>query len=467
MMPLSLGKLSEMAGGNLIGNQTERHVVRVWTDTRTLQPGDLFVALKGDAFDGHDFLSQAAAAGAVAALVHRIPDGFTAAQGFSLIQVEDTLKAFQQLAHRYRKSLSVKVVAVTGSNGKTSTKEFAAAVLSVRFKTHQTKGNLNNHIGVPMTLLELDDSHEWAVVEMGMNHPGELEPLVRMAVPDIGIITTVGWAHIEAFADRKEIAAEKSQVIRHLPPGGVAILNGDNELVRTLGTESSARVVFAGSGQDCAYRIQSKEFLGDSTRFVFSAPRGEVEIRLPVPGWHMVQNAALAGALGMESGLTLKEVARGLGSVQGMKNRLSVRLFRKGWMMDDSYNASPDSMLAAFQTLCRLPGNGRRVALLGSMGELGASSAELHRWTGRMAAKEGVGLLFSSGPMAGELAEGARAGGMPAGNAKAFGDLDSLTNYYWNLSMDDDQILVKGSRSEKMERVVQELEKKGDPCCIS
>ena len=464
MIPQALGKVAEMAGGQLIGNQSERHVIRICTDSRGLKPGDLFVALKGENFDGHDFVSQAHAAGAVAALVHRVPADYVPAAGFSLIRVEDTLKGLQSLAANYREKLSVRVAAVTGSNGKTSTKEFMAAVLSQRFVTHKTAGNLNNHIGVPLTLLSMDDSHEWAVVEMGMNHPGELGPLVGMARPDAGVITTIGWAHIEAFSSRNGIAEEKSQVIRHLAKDGLAVLNGDSELVRNIASSTAAKIVFAGSRRGSQYQIRPVEFQAGHTRFIFTAAKEEVEVCLPVPGWHMVQNAALALAFGIESGISSADAVRGLLTAELPKNRLHVARHSQGWLMDDTYNASPDSMQAAFQTLCRIPGGGRSVALLGSMGELGKFSEELHRWTGRAAAEEGIGMVLCCGPMARELVEGARSGGLPEAMALDFKDQETLVDYYQKLKVAGDRVLVKGSRSQRMERVVQELRKTGAAC---
>jgi UDP-N-acetylmuramyl pentapeptide synthase len=438
--PLTLTQIAELAGGKLLGvtradTDTGRiacaTLTRVVTDTRALSAGDLFVALRGERFDGHDFLQQAAERGAVAALVDKIPP---ASAGLPLILVEDTLAGLQRLAKNYRRTLTVKVVAITGSNGKTSTKEFVAAVLAAKFKVHKTAGNLNNHIGVPLTVLGIDEAHEFAVVEMGMNHPGELAPLVELARPDIGVITSVGWAHIGAFADRDEIALEKARVIAGLPADGLAILH-DDEWLPLLRRLTRARVVTAS---------------GATT--------------LPVTGAHMARNAALAAALGTELGISAADIAASLAAVKLPNNRLSARKFRDGWLLDDTYNASPDSMSAAFRTLAELPGAGRRVALLGSMGELGARAARLHREAGAAAARDGVALLFALGPNARDLVAGAAGGD---DNYQAFPDHALLSAAYWARSRADDKILVKGSRGQRMELVVGELERRGASCCIS
>jgi len=464
---LSLGEMATLAGGRLVNGDAGRNVVRVVTDSRAVQPGDFFVALRGEKFDGHDFVMQAALRGAIAALVDEAYQVAVPAEAPALILVPDTLKGLQTLAANYRKKMPTKILAVTGSNGKTTVKEMAAAILATRYRTHKTTGNLNNHIGVPLTLLGIEPDHEWAVVEMGMNHPGELAPLAEMSAAEVGLISSVGWAHIEAFADRAGIAEEKTAVIRHLSPGGLAVLNGDNEFLRQAAERCVVRKIFVGASEDCAYRIKSVLSKEESCEFVLTGPSQEMQIRIPLPGWHMAQNAALAAVFGLEIGLSIAEVKRGLESMSLMKNRLSVRKFRSGFLIDDTYNANPDSMKAGFETLRSLPGTGRNVALLGSMGELGSRSTELHQWTGKAAADEGTGLLLACGPMAEELVRGACAGGLTRENTGVFADHESLAESYWSRSRVDDRILVKGSRSQVMERVVEILQTKERTCCTS
>ncbi|MDR0534319.1 MAG: UDP-N-acetylmuramoyl-tripeptide--D-alanyl-D-alanine ligase [Verrucomicrobiales bacterium] len=463
MKSLPLGTISSLAGGKLVSGQEERHALRVSTDTRSLQPGDLFIALRGENFDGHNFIEQAIQKGAVGALVEQVPSSLAVPAGFGFIEVDDVLAGLQRLAKNYRETLKAKIVAITGSNGKTSTKEFVAAVLSSRFKTHRTTGNLNNHIGVPLTVLGIDDSHEYAVVEMGMNHPGELEPLTAIARPDFGIITNVGWAHIEAFDNREGIAREKARVIECLPRNGLAILGDDSQLTFALRSLTKARVVVVGTHEGCQYRIEPKEFLPETTRFLFAGH----EMSLPLAGWHMAKNASLAAALGAELGFPPEQIASALAAVHLPGKRLAVKKFRKGYLLDDTYNASPDSMLAAFQTLVKFPGKGRNVALLGSMGELGRHAAQLHREIGAAAVREGFGLLLAYGPNAADIIEGANGEGLDKTQSGIFTDHAALTASYWQQARADDRILVKGSRSQKMECVVQELERLETTCCIS
>jgi UDP-N-acetylmuramoyl-tripeptide--D-alanyl-D-alanine ligase len=439
MKPLTLSQVAELAGGRLLNGGGALTVSRVCTDTRALSAGDLFVALRGKNFDGHDFIGQAAERGAAAALVDQTP---AAAGNFPLILVDDTLAGLQRLAKNYRRTLTVKVVAITGSNGKTSAKEFVAAVLSAKFKTHKTEGNLNNHIGVPLTVLGIDDSHEYAVIELGMNHPGELAPLVEMARPDIGIITSIGWAHIGAFADREAIAREKARVIECLPADGLAVLI-DDEWLPLLTSLTKARVA----------RVSGTMMRG------------------VVTGSHMARNASLAAAVGAELGIGVKDVMESLAAVRLPENRSSARKFRDGWLLDDTYNASPDSMFAAFHALAELPGEGRKVALLGSMGELGAHAARLHREVGAAAAREGIALLFTLGANAQDLVAGAADSDenqqVASGDYHAFSDHAALLAAYWEQARADDKILVKGSRSQRMELIVSELGRREAACCIS
>ncbi|MDR1146565.1 MAG: UDP-N-acetylmuramoyl-tripeptide--D-alanyl-D-alanine ligase [Verrucomicrobiales bacterium] len=468
---MPLGTVAELAGGRLASGPAARHALRVTTDTRALRPGDLFVALCGGRFDGHDFVAQAAQQGAVGVLVSRTDSASALPAGCAVIQVEDTLAGLQRLAKNYRRTLTVKIVAVTGSNGKTSTKEFAAAVLGARFKVHKTAGNLNNHIGVPLTVLGIDDTHAYAVVELGMNHPGELAPLVEIARPDIGIITNIGWAHVEAFGGRDEIALEKARVFAALPADGLAVVNGDDELSLTVARPlTAARVVTVGTGADGDYQIVLKNSSPAATEFWFgrtSAGADGVVVALPLAGWHLARNASLAAALGAELGVAWPRIAASLAAVKLPGNRLSVRKFRRGWLLDDTYNASPDSMLAAFATLQNLPGAGFRVALLGSMGELGADSERLHREVGAAAARAGFEILLALGDHAQDLVAGADTESGGKVWAKHFADHQALSAAYARVARADDKILVKGSRSQRMELAVRELERLERSCCIS
>jgi UDP-N-acetylmuramoyl-tripeptide--D-alanyl-D-alanine ligase len=469
MKPLSIDALAELAGGKRLGTQGARHAVRVCTDSRKVQPGDLFVALKGEHFDGHDYVMQVAQSGAVAAMISDPAVAEKLNSSLGLILVPDTLVGLQEMAAAYRRTLSLKVIAVTGSNGKTSTKDYLAAVLSSKFKTHKTTGNLNNHIGVPLTLMELSEEDEWAVVEMGMNHPGELDILMKMAQPDWAVITKIGWAHIEAFADQQGIAAEKASVIRGLEQGGRAFLNGDDEHYPYLCGQTKGKVISVGSGEDMTLRLKLESLTAEAAHFSFQTKDLEKRVTLPAPAWHMVQNAGLAIAVGLEAGVSAEAVVEALARVDTGKNRLHLEKFRDGYLINDTYNASPDSVEAAFQMLEKLPVPGRRVVLLGSMGELGAYSDRLHEEIGRKAIESGVELLYTFGFAAEKLLQGAVRAGATAKHARSFDSHEVLYNFYESTRLSGDVILVKGSRSQRMERVVEMLlqsEQRGEMPCL-
>jgi UDP-N-acetylmuramoyl-tripeptide--D-alanyl-D-alanine ligase len=456
MNPLSFSQLAEWSGGSLTHGQKERMVTRVTTDSRTIRPGDLFVALVGDRFDGHNFLDDAFRQGAVAAMVSReLPSG-TMGTGLGVIQVPDTLAGLQHLAGAYRQKLATRVVAVTGSNGKTSTKEFLAAILGELGRTTKTQGNLNNHIGVPLTLLQIDDSHGWAVVEMGMNHPGEIRPLVQMAQPEISLITQAGWAHIENFKDRESIAIEKGEVAYHLPEDGFAVLQGDNERLRALLPRIKVPVAWVGRGSSNEYPVGIDSMSGNGCRFHVTLGGKKESFSISIPGSHMVENAALAVVTGWKLGLDAEVMRKALAGVSLPKGRLALKPWEAGWLLDDTYNANPDSMAAAFRTLMSLPGGGRGVALLGCMGELGQRSGELHRWVGGDAAAVGLSCLHAVGPQAEDLVAGARAAGMT--EATSWPDHASLAKGYLADRRAGDRVLVKGSRSATMEKVLPHLE---------
>ena len=318
----------------------------------------------------------------------------------------DTLEALQRFAANYRQLLSVRTIGVTGSSGKTSTKELIAAVLRTRYKTKATEGNLNNHIGVPLTLIRLDEGDQYGVIEMGMNHPGEIAPLAKMTAPEIGVISSIGPAHIEFFADQAGIAAEKAELIAALPPEGLAVLNGDDPWARKIASRTVARVVWVGNSPDSSWRADDLQIVADGLLFRLVRGDESVAVRLPVMNRIMADNALLAAAVGHECGLTLQEIARGLESVQLPGARMQVVKAQGASIINDSYNANPASMRAALIALKEFPGSGRRLAVLGSMGELGQHAVELHREVGEFAAQQDVACLIAVGPHAEAYARG-------------------------------------------------------------
>lgn len=420
------------------------------TDSRSLKKGDLFVALRGENFDGHTFLQAAVEAGALGAIVERAQ---TVPEGFVLIEVADTLAALQGVASKYRATLPMKVVGITGSNGKTSTKDLTAAVLERKFSVLKTEGNLNNHIGLPLTLLRAGKVHEFGVIEMGMNHPGEIAPLAKMAAPMIGIITNIGVAHIENMGSRAAIAAEKGMLAEALPKEGFLIQSAADEFAASISKRSSATSLLAGIDTGDVQATRLREEVG-GTSFIIKANGEQVEACLPVPGVHMVQNALLAVTAGLVSGLSLGECAQALAQVVLTKGRLQKKLVKGIHFIDDSYNANPDSMIAALRTLERLPVEGRRIAVLGRMNELGQYAESGHKQVGEAAAQSRMDLVISVGESADWIAQAAAQAGATAEHVDS---TESAAALLRNRVRPGDTVLVKGSRSVRMERVIEEF----------
>lgn len=461
MKPFSLEKVCSWTGGDLLCGKQERYVNRISTDTRTLQPGDLFIALRGEQFDGHDYSAQAAEKGAIAMLCDEQFDEATAPETLALIQVSDTLLGLQRLAASYRKELDVKVVGITGSNGKTSTKEMLAAVLGVKYRVQKTKGNLNNHIGVPLTLLSLEETTEIAITEMGMNHPGEIRPLAEIAKPDIAVVTGIGWAHIEAFESRSDIAEEKGELVRALDAEGIAVINGDDEFLKKTELWTEAKIV--RSGFDPQNDVVISDVHTDSAGMQFTAviESEELNVSIPVFGRHMAANAGLALAVAHTLGVPLESSKVGLENLDLPGGRLKLRSRARGWVLDDSYNASPDSIAAGVESLDLLPGNGRKVVLLGAMAELGDHSVQLHQWVGERVAANGVEIMGVMGPNAEHYIAGAEKENKAVMTYLADSH-EALAEFYLKHAKPDDLILIKGSRRMEMERLVELLVGQGN-----
>jgi UDP-N-acetylmuramoyl-tripeptide--D-alanyl-D-alanine ligase len=450
MDPTTLQTIAEWCGGRLEGGDPNRTVTFVRTDSRTLEPEELFVALRGERFDAHDFLPDAAKAGAAAAIGERWPGEKPA--GFPFIVVEDSLRALQQLASAYRRSLEVHVVAITGSNGKTSTKDFTAAVLGARYEVTKTEGNLNNHIGLPLTILRTESVHDWAVWEIGMNHPGEIAPLAAIAAPDVAVITNIGMAHIEFLGSREAIAQEKGMLAEAVSAEGTVVLQAEDAFSDSIAARSRAKVMRAGIGRG---DVQGSNLRADhdGTRFVVESDGEKAEAHLRIPGEHMVRNALLAIAVGCVAGLSLEESAAGLQEVALTKGRLEQKTIRGVHVIDDSYNANPDSMVAALRTIARVPVQGARIAVLGRMGELGTAAESGHRRVGEAAAEEKIECVVSVGDEAAWIGEAAREKGV--GKVFHVGSTDEATRLLREIAAPGDLVLVKGSRSARMEQIVE------------
>ena len=455
MDPLSLQQIAEFAHGLITAGDRALTISRISTDSRTLKAGDLFVPLRGENFDGHRFVEQAAERGAAGAMVEESWIG-SASKNFALIRVPDTLAAYQTLAANYRRSLPLKVIAITGSNGKTSTKDFVAAILARGFRVTKTEGNFNNHVGLPQTMLTATSSDEIAVWEIGMNHPGEIAALAKLAAPDAAIITNVGVAHIEFMGSREAIAAEKGALADAVGAGGTVILNGDDSFSESIAQHTHAKIILAGIENGTVRAIDVSQS-ASGCEFTILEGAHRCRAQLPVPGVHMVQNAMLAVAAGRAFGLSLEECAAGLASTPLTKARLQIKEINGIQFIDDSYNANPDSMKAALRTLVELDADGRRVAVLGQMNELGEESERGHREVGETAAALGIDELFAVGEAGAAIAQAARKAGLEKSSA-----VDSPEEAARRLSATaspGDLSLVKGSRTARMERVLEAFAK--------
>lgn len=429
---------------------------RICTDSREVRAGDLFLALAGEKFDGHNYLAEVVQKGATAVLVNA---GRPAAGlgDCAVVEVADTRVALGRIAAAYRREFSFPFVAVGGSNGKTTTKELIGAVLRQRFATVWSQASFNNDIGVPQTLLRLDHTHQAAVLEVGTNHPGELAPLVRMIQPKFGVITNIGREHLEFFSDLEGVAREEGTLGELLSTEGKLFLNGDDVFSPALAARSQAQVMRVGFGERNDWRAAGVRLSKDGSTFRVTAPKEDFsgEYRTGLLGRHQVVNALFALAVGAEFGLTRDELQRGLAECRPAKMRLQLYEYNGVRVLDDAYNANADSMLAALQTLTELPCKGRKVAVLGDMAELGQHTEAAHREIGRRAAELGIGQLFAVGKMAAVTAQAARQAGL--GRVMEFPDVEAAAGIVKNFLKPGDLVLLKASRSSRLERLTEQL----------
>ncbi len=420
-------------------------------DSRTIRAGELFVAIRGPRFDGHDYVAEAFERGASAAVVER--DARVGGVGGELVRVPDTVRALQDLAGWYRTRFDLPVVAVTGTNGKTTTKDMIAAVLSTRMTAMRTEGNLNNHIGVPLTLFRLSREHEVAVVEMGMSHMGEIARLAEIARPTVGVITNVSEAHLETLRDLDAVAEAKGELLEALPKEGVAVLNADDPRVMEQATRSKARVVTFGVSSPADTRAV---WVDDSNGVSFEI-EGGATVALPTPGGHNVLNALAAVAVGRVFGVDHAAAAAGLAAFEPSPMRMSRVTVGRWTVINDAYNANPGSLAAALRTLAALGRGRKKLAALGDMLELGERGPGAHREAGVLAAELGIDRLFLYGREVRALRDGAVEAGMSPERVHVFEDKRVLVRALGELLEEDAILLVKGSRAMRMEEVVELL----------
>jgi len=452
MKSLSLLQIAEWVDGALIQGTPAATVSSVATDSRKVGAGDLFVALKGERLDAHKFLGDVSKAGASAMMVSALPFE-TESYGGGIIRVKDTLKALQRLAYHHRKaSGDLFVVGVTGSNGKTSTKDFLAAVLARGGSVNATIGNFNNHIGLPLTILAGSGDERYGVWEMGMNHPGEIGVLADIALPDAAVVTTIGTAHIEFMGTREAIAAEKASLPEAVPAGGFCVMPASDDFYGFVRDRVRCEMVPVGIGEGV---VRAENLVADAGgRMCFdlvSDCAATVSVTLPVRGEHMVMNALLAAATGLRRGIAPDEVAGALASVRLTHGRLEEKVVNGIAFLDDSYNANPDSMLAALRALRAARVAGRRVAVLGHMGELGVHEEAEHLRLGDRVVENGVEILVTVGERAARINERAAA----LTSNQNFPTHEEAAAFLRDTLASGDFVLVKGSRSAAMERCIE------------
>ena len=450
MMQLSAASLAMQ--GSLIGDDNAFDCVG--TDSRAVRPGQLFVALKGEHFDGHDYAKQALEQGAAGVVLEKNSANLSPA-----IVVEDSYLALGQLAAHWRAKFAIPVVAITGSNGKTTVKEMLSAILAVKTGgmafIHATVGNLNNHIGLPLTMLKLRDSHQYTVLEMGMNHLGEIAYLSDLAKPTLALINNAGTAHIGELGSRDKIAQAKGEIFAGLAANGVALINADDDYAAYWRALNAGKKIVS-FGLDQAADVQASYQEKDGGYAVrLRTPAGEVAFALPVMGIHNVRNALAASAAAYALGVSNADIATGLAGFSAVKGRLQNKMAINGArLIDDTYNANPDSMKAAIDVLANQ--TGEKILVLGDMGELGADAARLHREVGEYAKAKGLKQLYCLGELSLEMVHGFAVG------ARHFDDAALLAEAIKPQLSAQVTVLVKGSRFMKMERVVDLLDEKNN-----
>lgn len=456
MEPRSLKYIADAIKGELLGGAPARMVARISTDSRQAEAGDLFFALQGEHFDGHSFLPEAARHGvaAVVAEWRKVPAGFS---DCPIIAVDNPRAALGRLAARYRRDFDLPIVAVGGSNGKTTTKELIASVLRQKKASLWSEASFNNDVGVPLTLLRLERVHQAAVLEAGTNHPGELAPLLKTIAPRFGVVTNIGREHLEFFHDLVGVVREEGSMAEAVPADGVLFLNGDDPWSEIIARRTRARVVQVGLNEsnDCvAHNVRVEE--NGVTFDIECRYRGlSGEYRIKLLGRHQVTNALIAFAVGAEMGLTRSEIERGLMACAPAKMRLQLCNPAGIRVLDDCYNANADSMLAALQTLRELPCPGRRVAVLGDMAELGGCSRSAHNEVGRRAADAHLDQLFAIGQRASQIAAAARERGLKG--VVEIAEVENAMEAVKEFARPGDVVLVKASRSMRLERIAEML----------
>lgn len=453
---MSIQEILEAVDGELYLEGKVYEYTDISTDTRKIEEGSLFIALKGENFNGNEFVIEAAGKGAVICLVDDIKfNKEDLNSGVSVIKVDDTKKALRDLAKYYRSKLKIKIVGITGSTGKTSTKDIVAAALSSKYRVFKTKGNFNNEIGLPLMIFKLNNNYDIAVLEMGMSNLEEIHRLADIARPDVGIITNIGISHIENLGTRENILKAKMEITDFFHKSSTLIVNGDNDLLSTIETEKFNLIKI---GIDKEFDYTGENIILNEDRISFKVREaGKVNsqsFELPVPGKHNVLNALMAVACGRLLSMEFSEIALGLTNLEVTSMRLDIVKTKEYTIIDDCYNASPDSMKAAIDVEINIKGK-RRIAVLGTMKELGCKAYEAHKEIGSYASQKGIDLLITVG----EYNDAFREGFGCDANYASFEATAEAAEYVKNIIRKDDVVLVKASRTMKFETIIDRLKK--------
>ncbi|MCF7669419.1 MAG: UDP-N-acetylmuramoyl-tripeptide--D-alanyl-D-alanine ligase [Verrucomicrobia bacterium] len=447
------GELSGADGGVVVD--------RVCTDSRRIQRGDLFVAIRGENFDGHAFVHECIRKGAVGVVVCS-DEEFEAPSEAGIIRVDDTITALGRMASTYRNDFDVRVIAIAGSNGKTTVKELIASVVSRSYPVLKSVLSFNNHIGVPVTLLQLEERHEVAVIELGTNHPGELKGLLEIARPEVGVLTGIGREHLEFFEDLDGVAKEEGILAEYLPAGGSLFTSADCRRCIEIAEHSKSLAIMVGMSGSGDWRISGVHTGFDGTEFSLTTgmPVYNRRYRVPMIGGHQALNAAYAVAVGAELGISPDQIQRGLEDCERPPMRMELIECDGVRLLNDAYNANVDSMRAALETLRDMPVSGRRIAVLGEMAELGNTVADAHAEIGGLAGGLGVDVLIAVGDSAHITAEAGRAAGVPL--VREFVSPSTAAEFIMHSAAPGDTVLIKASRVLRLERIGEMMGRKGE-----
>ncbi|MFW6334022.1 MAG: UDP-N-acetylmuramoyl-tripeptide--D-alanyl-D-alanine ligase [Desulfosalsimonas sp.] len=461
-IPWTVEDIVKATGGELLSTTDATSFFGVEIDSRRIKADEVFVAIPGQRYDGHSFSAAVVEAGVRCVIVQKdrvdsLPVSEWRRQKVACIAVDDTIKALGDMGASQRRRAGVKVSALTGSNGKTTTKEMAAAVLGLKYSVLATPGNFNNEIGLPLTLLQLSHDHEAAVVELGMNHPGEIAVLSAICSPDIGLITNIGPAHLEGLGSIEAVAEAKAELLENIKPGGTAVLNADDAYGPWLASRTNSRVLFFGSGENADIHAGNIEEGESGICFTLTTPEGSEDVELQLRWRFMVHNALAAAAVGYLMDVPAKDISSGLAEFKPVDGRMTVYRTRTGaYIIDDTYNANPGSMEEAIRSLASLRDRKRGILVAGDMLELGEVAGKLHEDMGRLAAGAGIDRLYLAGEFASRVAQGARCEGMNGVDIFVGTKQDIVKDLESRLEPGD-WILVKGSRSTGMDEIVARL----------